>query len=189
MYSLVPECYFVLSAIRIRMSFLVLFKYLHELEGIALCKWQAWCSCFTIDFLMERLLLWMVFSLCLLFRKPPDRFFSMNGCIIETKLQRPRIMRWLLVLVLFALGMVQKSVLVPPDPTAFDQFAESLVHPDVASPTACAAAFVAGHDVSSLPREMGSWDSDGFPVVLDSGTSKSITPVYSDLINPRPFES
>ncbi len=36
---------------------------------------------------------------------------------------------------------------------------------------------------------MGAWDSDVFPIVRDSGTSKSITPFFSDLINPRPYQS
>ena len=135
---------------------------------------------------MDKLALWMVFCLGLLFRKPPYRFFSMNGFIIETRIRRPLLMKWFLSLVLFALGIAQASFMVPSDPVAPPNHEASSVPDSVA----CAAAFVAEQDAPSCsPRDMGSWDSDSFPIVLDSGTSKSTTPVYSDLINPRPFHS
>jgi hypothetical protein len=171
------------------MSFLVLFKHLHELEHVALMKLQALCSCFSDDYLMETLAFWMISSFCLLFRKPPDRFFSMNGFIIETKLRRPCLLRWLITFVFFAFGIMQRSFTVSTDPDALHELEDSLVT-DVSTSTSYPAAFVAEHDNSaSFPRDMGSWDSDGFPIVLDSGTSKSITPVFSDLIDPRPFQS
>ena len=184
LYPLLPDCYFVLSAIRLRMSFLLLFKHLHALEHVAFGRLQVIFSRFSIDYLLEQLSLWMIYSLCLLFRKPPDRFFSMHGFIIETNLKRPRLVRWVLLSLLLAFGILQASLVVPPDSNSAPSFDAAPEH------AACTAAFVAEHDeVTSCPREMGSWDSDGFPIVLDSGTSKSITPVYSDLINPRPFQS
>jgi hypothetical protein len=60
----------------------------------------------------------------------------------------------------------------------------------VSIPTLFTAAFLAEHDnTTSSPCVMGPWDSDSFPIVLDSGTSKSITPVFSDFMDPRPFQS
>jgi hypothetical protein len=42
---------------------------------------------------------------------------------------------------------------------------------------------------SESPRDIGNWDSDSFPIVLDSATSKTITPYLSDLIDPKPYKT
>ncbi len=39
------------------------------------------------------------------------------------------------------------------------------------------------------PRDMGTWDSDDFHIVVDSATSKTITPLFSDLIDPQPCDA
>ncbi len=38
-------------------------------------------------------------------------------------------------------------------------------------------------------QDIGNWDSDEFPIVVDSATSRTITPRFEDVINPRPYES
>jgi len=35
-------------------------------------------------------------------------------------------------------------------------------------------------------REIGDWDSDDYPIVIDSATSRTITPYFEDLIDPKP---
>ena len=44
-------------------------------------------------------------------------------------------------------------------------------------------------ELESTPRDMGNWDADSFSIIIDSATSRTITPYFSDLINPRPYES
>jgi hypothetical protein len=36
------------------------------------------------------------------------------------------------------------------------------------------------------PRNIGNWDSDSLPIVIDTAASRTITPLLSDLINPQP---
>jgi hypothetical protein len=53
---------------------------------------------------------------------------------------------------------------------------------------ACATA--AGQDESNnTPRDIGEWDSDVFPIKVDSPTTRTITPCLSDLIDPKPFNA
>ena len=39
------------------------------------------------------------------------------------------------------------------------------------------------------PRDLGTSDADYNPIVVDSATSRSITPYFADLINPKPYAS
>jgi hypothetical protein len=41
----------------------------------------------------------------------------------------------------------------------------------------------------SYPREMGGWDSDVLPIVIDSVASRTITPNFSYLIDPKPYKT
>jgi hypothetical protein len=53
---------------------------------------------------------------------------------------------------------------------------------------ACATA--AGRDESNnTPRDIGKWDLDAFPIIVDSATTRTITPCLSDLIDPQPFNA
>ena len=39
------------------------------------------------------------------------------------------------------------------------------------------------------PRNIGSWASDAVPIVVDSATTRTITPRLEDLIDPQPFKT
>ncbi len=49
------------------------------------------------------------------------------------------------------------------------------------------AAMLAEQYAEGRPRDIGVWDSGAFPIVLDSGAA--LTPVFANLINPRPYEA
>ena len=40
----------------------------------------------------------------------------------------------------------------------------------------------------SQARNMGTWASDEIPIVVDSATSRTVTPRFEDLIDPEPFK-
>ena len=194
--QVIPDCYFVLSDIRLKMSFLLLFKHYFEAETLAAERLRVLCSRFRLEWILSHGQLCMMLALCLLFRKPPDRLFDMNDFIIEVRTPRRRIVRCCLgILKLFFLLIgvcIWASKVAPQEDT---QLAECIAsvraqHDDDQEPLfGLSAAFLAEQYESSSPRDMGAWDSDAFPIVLDSGTSKSITPVFGDLKNPRPFVS
>jgi len=189
----IPECYFVLSEIRIKMSFLILFKQLFELETQAAERLRVLQSDLDLGLWIDNLKLLTLMSVCLLFRKPPDRLFAMKDFIIEVKTQRRWWTRIIVSLMLFTLGIMNAgSRMYYQDPTTWREFTAAMNTDDeMQDKVFCglSAAFLAEQYSKSNPREMGAWDSDAFPIVLDSGTSKSITPVFTDLIDPRPYES
>ncbi len=61
------------------------------------------------------------------------------------------------------------------------------------SPTQDMHAFMANPSrvlqEDSSARDVRAWDADNIPIVVDSATSRTITPYFEDLINPRPHES
>ena len=42
---------------------------------------------------------------------------------------------------------------------------------------------------NNLPRNIGTWDSDEHPIIVNSATSQTITPLFLDLINPQAYQS
>lgn len=198
--EVIPDCYFILSDIRLKMSFLHLFKHLWELETLAAERLRVLCSNLDLEWMVVAVSLCALIALCLLFRKPPDRLFEWNGFIIEVKSPRRWIVRYLLRLFgllslligVFSFAAKCSAKPRPQDNQALQECIATLSDQDedLHGPLfGLSAAFYAEQYETSSPREMGGWDSDAFPIVLDSGTSKSITPVFSDLHNPRPFES
>jgi hypothetical protein len=194
--QVIPDCYLVLSDIRLKMSFLLQFKALFEAETLVAERLRVLCSCLSLEWMAVHGRLGMLLMLCLLFRKPPDRLFEMKDFIIEVRTPRRRITRcclWLLKLFLLLIGVCCWATTSAPQqaPLLPDCIESTGLQQSQDQDPLCglSAAFLAEQYETSSPRDMGAWDSDAFPIVLDSGTSKSITPVFSDLKNPRPYVS
>ena len=56
----------------------------------------------------------------------------------------------------------------------------------IQSPISCCQV---SNKLSSRPREMGGWDSDALPIVVDSGASRTLTPRKQDLYDAIPFKT
>ncbi len=52
-FTAIPECYFVLSDIRLKMSFLLLFKHLNETETLAAERLRVLCTHFALWWIVE----------------------------------------------------------------------------------------------------------------------------------------
>ncbi len=117
----------------------------------------------------------------------------MNGYIIVIKARRRWLIRAVLWLMILLFGVISSgSCIFTQDPTTLSNFKDAIeLHDeDTADPLfGLSVAFSAEHYSKGTPRNMGVWDSGAFPIVLDSGTSKSTTPFFSDLLHPRPYES
>ena len=83
--EVIPDCYFILSDIRLKMSFLRLFKHLFEAETLAAERLRVLCSHLDLEWMVVSVCLCILVALCLLLKKPPDRLFEMQGFIIEVK--------------------------------------------------------------------------------------------------------
>ena len=88
------------------------------------------------------------------------------------------------MLTLFLFGFT-----VPGTPTPTPTIYAATIEGNQQSPNILHAYPSQDDDAPSAARDMGSWDSDDFPIVVDSATSRTITPVFTDLINPRPHKS
>ncbi len=51
----------------------------------------------------------------------------------------------------------------------------------------CTAAMLAEQHGKGGPRNIGVWDSDAFPIVLNSGALWTLTPEFANLIGPCPY--
>ena len=49
--------------------------------------------------------------------------------------------------------------------------------------------FMAASHHKKNPQDMETWGSDAIPIVIDSATTKTITPRYNNLMDPQPHKS
>ncbi len=80
-----PECYCVWSQIQLKMSSLILFQHIFAMETLAAERLRVLQSKYALGWIIDSVTLLSLMMMCLLFRKPPDRLFSMNDFIIEVK--------------------------------------------------------------------------------------------------------
>ena len=167
-FSTIPECYFILSDIRLKMSFLVLFKNLHEQETLAAERLRVLCSCFSFKWVLGYLELLTLMLVCLLFRKPPDPLFYMQGFVIEVKAQRGRVTRMIIWILLFVFGALRfASNINKQDLNIINELTRSICveeNLDEEPLFGLSAAFLAEHYATSHPREMGAWEH-GIPTL------------------------
>ena len=126
----------------------------------------------------------------LLFRKPPDEWITFNDFVIQVRKRRNWVIRLLITIFLLFLKLTTTTFKDKNfDPARTTEFNEEPYMENYPEYELCTAAMLAKHESEGQPRDMGVWDSDAFPIVLDSGASRTLTPEFSDLIDPRPFNA
>ena len=134
--------------------------------------------------------LWLTKNFLLLFRKPPDLFIKMSEDIIIHQrgtfaFYKGRIFLLNCLLLLFApaSSLSWPSFFFPKSHVSTDPWCDWL-RQAVADQQlhACMAK-------KNPSRSSEQWDSDAVPIVVDTATSKTLTPCFSDLIDPRPYKS
>ena len=123
--QVIPDCYFILSDIRLKMSFLLLFKTLFDAETLAAERLRVLCSRTDPEWLVVSLGLCMLLALCLLLKKPPDRLLELQDFVVEVKTPRrwlSRFLHRLLQLLLLLIGVCfWASKSAPQDLQALDR--------------------------------------------------------------------
>ena len=138
-----------------------------------------------------------------LYRKPPDKFVCFDSIVIQVKSQR----RWWSKIIIFTTVCLLSIFLFtnPPNPFTNDyqqpsdmskeeskEIYETVTEMGFSKATnADVYSFMADNEnlLEEKARDIGNWDSDDFPIVVDSATSRTITPYFEDLIDPRPYVS
>jgi hypothetical protein len=161
------------------------------------------------EFLFEALLIFCIAFLYWIQRKPPDKFFSFNAIVIEVRGYRHWIWRAIALTFLGVVSYFFTGATPPckvwfnffPEPPPQDQQSLSLeealqevmtlaptrdLHAYTTLPPPSVACVTA---TDAFPRDLGTWDADDHPIVVDSATSRTITPFFNDLINPKPYSS
>ena len=107
------------------------------------------------------------------FCRPPDLFLQTENIILQVQQHS-----WL---------------------SLFSSFFSSVFHSLFPSSSNAAFVFTANREIQLQERnfhllaagkegeDREQWDSDSHPIVVDSATSKTITPHFSDLLDPEPF--
>jgi hypothetical protein len=126
-----------------------------------------------------------------LLKKPPETYYDVNRVLIAQR-QRSYVRR-LFIMLIYSVLLTGCAI------HAYEDFElkTSALHLDalrevidtseqVLSACATSESLAASN---STPRPLGSWDSDAFPIVIDSATTRTITPCFSDLIDPKPFRA
>jgi len=180
-----PEVLMVLSDIRIRMWFFLLMGQIRVIlkSNILLENLRfPWC--------FEEGVLLSLSTVMLLFRKPPDEWIAFNDFVIQVRKRRNWVIRLLITIFLLFLKLTTTTFKDKNfDPARTTEFNEEPYMENYPEYELCTAAMLAKHESEGQPRDMGVWDSDAFPIVLDSGASRTLTPEFSDLIDPRPFNA
>lgn len=195
-----PEIVLTFDNIRIKMTFLYLLNTLFRV-----LRFSAHIdSLMSLDLIILNVMLLAVIPVFRLFRKPPDKFYQIGSLVIQVLRQHPITTRVILMLFRFVSLLTMK-------PHVLLQVSQTLVHALIRHLlrhlanckryyfhvvptylwTFCKhSAFVAQPDPSEQqPHTLGNWDSDSFPIVIDSATSRTITPFLSDLLNAKPYDS
>ena len=118
--------------------------------------------------LLNSIMLFVVTTILLFFRKPPDRIVQM-GKMIVIQTQRKivstnRVYKLLTAILLLCNGQL----------------------PIIEQSKTTIKVLTAKKEEQA--RDIGNWASDSTPIVIDSATTKTITPHLSDLINPEQFK-
>jgi hypothetical protein len=131
-----------------------------------------------------------------LLKKPPDKYFRFENVVLEVKGRRRRLLQGLILLlqllvVIFAfgwnlsLGATIKSPSTVPATDAAKHNDFNDIYRLIDELNSTHYAFPSADH--STARDIGHWDSDNFPIVVDSATSRTITPVFADLTIPGPI--
>jgi len=178
-----PEVLMVLSDIRIRMSFLFL---MGQIRVILKSNFLLENTSFAWFF--EEGVILSLSTVMLLFRKPPDEWIAFNDFVIQVRKKRNWLVRFILIVFLL---FYRFSTFAPKETNSStgctNEFNQEPYVENYPMHDACTAAMLAEQQNEARPRDMGVWDSDAFPIVLDSGASRTLTPDFSDLIDPRPY--
>ena len=190
------------------MSFLCLWKTLFQVLRFS----DHVESYLSIDSILCEPMLLVELLLFRLFRKPPDKFYQFDAFVIQVVARTSTAKQLLLSLLRFIHSLfVHPQTLVT---TLFNHALDYLHHCTIVYLVVvphwlwrlCAHfAIMSNHVVThfafvtspdddsysgeSMPRSLGNWDSDSFPIVIDSATSRTITPFLSDLIDAKPYAS
>ena len=125
--------------------------------------------------IITRVQLFIVTTLLLFFRKPPDKYIQMGRMIVVKMptmyIEQKRIYQLISILVLLMNGIVPH----PKSATSLDV---------KALPTLQSTP-----NEIDKPRAMGYWASEASPIVVDSATTKTITPHLSDLVDAQRFNT
>ena len=194
----VPEIVLSFENVKIKMAFLRLFKTFFR----ALRLSRQINEIMDIHSVVHESLMTGLLFLFRLYRKPPDKFYQVNNVPIQVRSSRHFIKCIVLQLIMIACAIVFLSsscLFVPPKAQHISTKEACLdATREMLEDFSCQSsedtdyfAFVSSPNLEteSMPRNMGGWDSDSFPIVIDSATSRTITPFLSDLINPKSYES
>jgi hypothetical protein len=186
----VPQALMALSYIQIRMWFVQL--------SIGSQYW--WTQLITdvadasVNDLLDEGVPWFLLNMLWFFliKKPPETYYEVNGVLIA---QRPRsYVRRLFIMLVYIILFTGCAIHACED----FELKMSALHLDalrevidtseqILSACATSESLAASN---STPRPLGSWDSDTFLIVIDSATTRTtITPYFSDLIDPKPFRA
>ncbi len=168
-----PDFYMALSHLQLKWTFICLITRL-----IQVFKRAKHAS----ERMSHHIFLYFAENFLLLFRKPPDKFLETNGIIIQVSSKN--VLRKFMAYVICCIISLVISGMIIPISVQFPPTSWGKKHPK-----RFFAMMGLQDNANESPREMGSWDSDDFPIVVDSATSKTITPFFSDLFDPKPYST
>eukprot|EP00980_Cylindrotheca_fusiformis_P009038 scaffold1942_cov72-Cylindrotheca_fusiformis.AAC.1 len=185
-FGILPEMYVALSHIQLRMDFLRFYAHVPRLH-----LEQTFLKSFGICLVLENLLLSLMANIYRLFRKPPDKWIEFQ-CKSTSRWRT-----WTLKAVLLFLAILTFSLkpltYSPTTESTFESTSSGITFECVTAEAASNESFYACPAPTDFadhtPRPMGTWDSDSFPIALDTCASRTLTPCLSDLIDAQPYQA
>ena len=138
--------------------------------------------------------LFVIMILIRLYRKPPDIVYEVNGLYLAITGRQSMLLKWLIRIIIFLLS-VYSWTHVPDwvsDQPSFPHEANQLSQIMNEQISYCNRDFhcnMARRKDKVKPRDMGTWDSDSKPIVIDSATTRTLTPHLEDLHEVEEFNS
>ena len=181
--GILPETYLALSSI--------------QLLKIFIFEWISGAFC-----LLFQALQWDLFTLAFLwasayrlFRKPPDRVLCFNNTFLVERQGRQwhkfvLFLCWCLIFGMskWTMANTTQAEDLGRDFHVSEQEVGDLIDRIESNRNKDINAMMAAKFAKG-PRDIGTWDSDSVPIVVDTATSKTITPRFADLIDPEPFKT
>ena len=124
-------------------------------------------------------------NLVLTFRIPPDHFHVTGRIVIAQKCKTTKIKKWISFLFVCFLqlyyGIRFNNEWNQPTNQVIRDALQGKVDDLI-------KAFMAEKKNKEKPRRMGIWGSDSTPIVIDTATTRTITPRFEDLIDPVEYQ-
>ena len=144
---------------------------------------QLYAQVMNVGDMVHSVYLYCFTNIILTFRRPPDRHFVTENCVVVQRHKQTRLKKVLAFLVLYFVKWYFGA--------QFQDEWDSSNNETMLNELKTKMMSLMAKDTLKKPhpRNVGGWSSDSVPIVVDTATTRTITPRFEDLIDPVEYKT